>query len=446
MNELVSIILPSCNDGDYLFEAIDSILSQTYNNIELIVIDSSDNYMDLKKRVTKLDQRIQYYYREKNGVADALNYGISRATGDYIARMDADDISDIRRIEKQVTFLEKHSDIDVVGACFNKIDGKGTFIERRILPETNEEIQMNLVFENPICHPTIMFRRKLIGTGTLYANVFAEDYELWTRLILNHKFAIIQEELLKYRTYGGNVSLTQRHKVHESDCTSTKKYISQLFEIELNNYEEHDFVKNYYLIHASKEEIGDYSTFLKKQIQLLETLYIAVEKLGAKRKEYFLDELWKRWRCLLTASNMLFTPKWLTEKAFFKGNFNEIYKHVCEVIDENSRLIEKMKAENLTVGLYGYGERGRITLKKFVTILKEHGLKWKLQYIVDQKEQTYEYEGKIHRTITAEEIEIFKVDYILISTHVYFEEVKQKLVKLGISEEKIIRDNFIYYI
>ena len=126
--KLVSVVIPSCNDGIYLESAIRSILTQTYKDIEVIIVDSSDDIITLNI-LKKYANRIKCYYLPKKGVAAALNFGLSQITGEYVARMDADDISLPQRISKQVEFLEINKDISVLGTQCNVIDENGEIID-----------------------------------------------------------------------------------------------------------------------------------------------------------------------------------------------------------------------------------------------------------------------------------------------------------------------------
>ena len=97
--------MPSCNDYMYISEAVGSILNQTYQDLELIIVDGSDDSERMKKLVC-VDPRVKYFYREKRGIADALNFAVDHANGEYIARMDADDVAKNDRIKKQLKSKE----------------------------------------------------------------------------------------------------------------------------------------------------------------------------------------------------------------------------------------------------------------------------------------------------------------------------------------------------
>ena len=143
---LVSVIMSVYNGEKYLVQAIDSILNQTYQNFEFIIIDdcSTDNSSHILQEYAKKDSRIKIIKKEKNigikGFIENLNLGISIAEGKYIARMDADDISLPERFQKQVTFLENNPEIFMVGAQIDFINEKNEIIGEKAGALEHEEI------------------------------------------------------------------------------------------------------------------------------------------------------------------------------------------------------------------------------------------------------------------------------------------------------------------
>lgn len=209
---LVSVIIPVYNCVKFIDEAIDSIISQTYSKMEIFIIDdcSSDGTKEKVEQWAEIDKRIKPIYKTANtGYVESLNTAISMSSGEYVARMDGDDLSLPERIEKQVEFLEINKNIDVVGSkCL--ILGTNKVIQ----PQTDhDKISIGLLTMNQMCHPTIMFRSnkfKVLNFKYKTDYIPAEDYELWTRMIMSMKFANIDEVLLHYRLHGGNISI--KHK------------------------------------------------------------------------------------------------------------------------------------------------------------------------------------------------------------------------------------------
>lgn len=196
---LVSVVMSVYNDELYVAEAINSIISQSYENLEIIIIN--DASVDNSERIIKSfkDPRIRYYANDRNRkLAYSLNYAISVAQGKYIARMDADDISCITRIEKQVLFLESHNEVDIVGSYAKTFGDYETVLQ---YPINHDEIKATLLFHNALCHPAVMIRRSSLDQ--LYDENLAasQDYELWARLIWTKTFHNIPEVLLNYRVH-----------------------------------------------------------------------------------------------------------------------------------------------------------------------------------------------------------------------------------------------------
>ncbi len=200
----ISVIFPAYNAEKYISEAIESILSQTFHDFELIIVDdgSTDNTRSIIEKFSKKDSRIRPLFNEKNlGVVESLNRAIDISKGKYIARMDHDDISLPERLATQIRFFEEHPEIAAVGSNVILIDDKGDTIGIRRLPETPEEIGKFLVLGNQLVHPTVMLRREVFGVVGKYKKVLhAEDYHLWIEMVKKGlKLYNIQIPLMKYR-------------------------------------------------------------------------------------------------------------------------------------------------------------------------------------------------------------------------------------------------------
>jgi len=222
--------MPVYNGESYLADAIDSILNQTYTNFEFLIIDdgSSDGSAELIKSYD--DHRIQLISLPCNkGLVNALNMGLDLARGEYVARMDADDISMPERLERQILFLDANSDIDVCGSWLEAFDGVETTIWNP--PLTDEEIKCSLLFESVIYHPTVMMRKSIFLDGSVrYSRDYphAEDYELWVRLSRSCRFANIGEVLLKYRLHDRNIGRLESDVQLTSAGKVRRKLFSQL--------------------------------------------------------------------------------------------------------------------------------------------------------------------------------------------------------------------------
>jgi len=210
---LVSVLMPCYNAEDFVEEAIISMLEQTYKNIEIIAINdcSSDNTGKILHNLAVKDQRIRVVENEVNlKLIDTLNKGIGLCQGEYIARMDSDDISLPRRIEKEVQFLENNKDYDIVSTQFYTFRTGSAKKYLYTNPTEFEQLQAYLLFKSGICHPASMFRRRVfteLGLTFEKEYLHVEDYALWSKALYKTKLANINgEPLLLYRVHKSQVS------------------------------------------------------------------------------------------------------------------------------------------------------------------------------------------------------------------------------------------------
>lgn len=218
---LVSVILPVYNAERFLRPAVESILKQTYQNLQIILINdcSTDSSLSILQEYAKQDSRVQVESNPQNlKLSKTLNRAISLASGKYLARMDADDISAPARIEKQVAALEANPDVVVIGCDMSIIDEDGKAIGHRKYYATDEEIRKRMFFFSPFSHPAIVIRSEALNKVGPYDDKYnpAEDYELYFRLGTVGKFMNLKEELFIYRivgnsmTHGGTVKMENK--------------------------------------------------------------------------------------------------------------------------------------------------------------------------------------------------------------------------------------------
>lgn len=214
-NPLVSVVLPVYNAGKYLKDCLDSIDKQTYRPIELIAVDdcSTDDSFDILFKFSKGKKWVKILQNDRNkGVSPSFNYGVAEADGQFIARMDADDLMVPTRIEKQVDFLKKHPDVVIVGGQCFLIDKDGKNIGKKTFPLRNNEIYEMLFKTVPMQQPTIMINRKLLPKDFLFGNAKfspAEDYGLFFSAAKYGKLANLPDFTHYYREHGTNISLVR---------------------------------------------------------------------------------------------------------------------------------------------------------------------------------------------------------------------------------------------
>ncbi len=211
----VTVLMAVYNGALYLEEAIDSILSQTFQDFEFLIVNdgSTDHSRDIICAYD--DPRIRLIENEHNlGLTPSLNKGWRLAQGEFIARQDADDISAPERLAKQIARFRAQPDLALVGTAYQEINAQGTFISNGLLPCNSTEIRWDLFFYCPFVHSAMMFRKRMIAEKIGFYNEafsYAQDYELWWRISRCLQVANISDNLIQLRmnpssmtaTYGG---------------------------------------------------------------------------------------------------------------------------------------------------------------------------------------------------------------------------------------------------
>lgn len=210
MTPKISVVMSVYNGCQYLQEAIDSILGQTFNNFEFIIVDDASTDTSHEIICSFEDPRIVCLKNEKNiGLASSLNKGLKAARSMYIARMDADDVSLPDRLKKQVCFLDAHPEIGILGCACRLIDAKGQVCGVKPRLQDDTSIRWAALLRNPFIHPSVMLRREVLVThGLFYDETFqqTQDYEFFTRVLKYTKGANVNEPLLLYRTHPGDIT------------------------------------------------------------------------------------------------------------------------------------------------------------------------------------------------------------------------------------------------
>ena len=236
MEPRVSVILPTLQSESHIQTAIASILNQTYTDYELIVVDdgSTDHTRDIIE--TFDDPRIELVDGPRTGLANALNLGIKTAKGEYLARMDSDDISIPGRLEKQVAFMDSHPDIAVCGG-WQEHYGKNSYIHRT--PENPEQCKANLLFQCDVCHSLVMMRRQFLLDNDLFYNgdYLAEDYELWNRVVSKGKICNLQEVLGRYLEGDDNITCAKLRDLGSEQASISRRILESHLGMEVSDRE-----------------------------------------------------------------------------------------------------------------------------------------------------------------------------------------------------------------
>ncbi len=205
---LVSVIMPSYNCGNYICEAIDSVLGQSLSNFELIIVDDCSNDKTAEILTSYEDPRIVRIVNKSNlGPSMSRNIALNYAQGNYVAIMDADDVSLPQRLQKQVRYLEQHSDVGIIGSWTRTIDRAGREVETLRRSNCDALLKWETLFSPQFTHSSVMCRSQLLQMSGGYPSFnLAEDYDLWSRLFFLTKFSNFQDVLVLYRSHNESIS------------------------------------------------------------------------------------------------------------------------------------------------------------------------------------------------------------------------------------------------
>lgn len=242
---LITVIIPCYNAELYLSKALDSICSQSYQNLEILTINdgSNDKTIDILNNYASKDKRIVVVNNKFNiGLIETLNKGIDLANGLYIARMDADDTCDLNRISLLYEYLIKHPDIDVVSSGNILMDQNGYFL-KKMVPKALDNLALKFVsfFSTPIVHAGLLAKTKVFKKNLYNENyIHSEDYELFSRLILKDvKFGNVNLPLYHIRVNLESVSYkfetTQIQTTFSISEKNLKTYFNSSYTRELHS-------------------------------------------------------------------------------------------------------------------------------------------------------------------------------------------------------------------
>ena len=228
----ISVVMPTYNTPvPFLKEAVDSILDQTFQDFELIIIDDGSTDASCQYLEQLIDPRIRIIRNEANiGITKSLNIGLRAAKGKYIARMDSDDVSFPKRFEKQFAFMEKHPDVLLCGTNIEYFGSYSATTHHRI--KDMEWYRISTVFSNPgPSHPTAFLNHELLLRYNIFYDeelIYAQDYGLWVEISKRGRVCLLEEPLVRRRMYAGQVSSAHREKQIQCDRIVRNKLLVTL--------------------------------------------------------------------------------------------------------------------------------------------------------------------------------------------------------------------------
>jgi glycosyltransferase involved in cell wall biosynthesis len=232
MNEdvLITVIMPVFNSERYIKDSIGSILNQTHINLKLLIIDdnSTDDTINIIRNFD--DSRIKLYINNNYGLVESLKFGVNKVESEFMARMDSDDISHPRRLEKQLQILLE-TDSDICGCSFQTIDSSSIIMQQYKVPINKKDIYLSLVNNVPFCHGSLLAKTEIFKKytyGNYSKNKTHEDYHLWKKMIKNGiNFTNTNEKLYYLRIHGKSRSSKNNKFKRISQITLNRFFLEE---------------------------------------------------------------------------------------------------------------------------------------------------------------------------------------------------------------------------
>lgn len=304
---LISVILPAYNAELYLREAIDSVLTQTFTDFELIILNDGSTDQTENIILSYVDSRIVYVKNEQNlGLIGTLNKGMALAKGKYIARMDADDICFPERFEKQIAFLENNKEYIICGTSAYRFHND--ILDRKAfnVPLSDESIRVRLLFNSGFIHPSVMFRADIVRKYHIVFNEaykYAEDYYFWMDLLKYGKGLNLKEKLLYYR-----VVATSQTAVGNSNIEKRKEIIGNIHRRYFRDYhipvDDKEIELNFYLTNITRMKLLDLQKYNSIYIDdFLKKVIFELKKSGVSYWAIY-EEIGKVYFALIYTNNI----------------------------------------------------------------------------------------------------------------------------------------------
>ncbi|NDD53020.1 glycosyltransferase [bacterium] len=324
MENKISIVMSVRNGEQHLEKCIKSLLGQTLCDFELIITD--DNSQDrtwelISDYSANFFRKIKPIRNETNiGLTKSLNKMLEIASGEFVARIDADDTSNPNRLEKQAMFLDSNKDIDMVVGCGRVIDENGKELYGICPARDFLNLKWSLIFRNNIRHSTVMWRKKI---NQIYNEDFyyCQDYEMWCRMIRNgHKIGILHECVSDICECADTITKKTGERQEEMACLVTKQQAEFYMQKEISNSQ----AKNLRLIYAQKSglQAEQFQSASSKEISEATAIYLQAAECFFKKEKpdilEFAEEIGRDLNCLLLNSNkesiLVAIYKWFDEE------------------------------------------------------------------------------------------------------------------------------------
>lgn len=439
----ISVLMTVYDGEDFLDEAIESILNQTYTDFEFIIVvekDCNENTLLKVQQYAQKDKRICLLFNDiRVGLAESLNRGMRYAKGKYVARMDDDDVSMPTRLEKQWKYMEKNPDIGVCGCLQMTITPTS---EKKLLCATEpEELKAEMLFGCQLSHTSVMFRRDLFLEKQWFydGTMLAEDFNLWLNILDETKMANLDEVLVKHRYGFNNISENKGERLKRENSNLVKNALKKYLHLDNKWLEEiycawRNFPKNI------NEEQAIHIFF--ENLDFLRTIDVHNRDCKFVLPEAFVVVLFRRFQFILnnvikvlgiqeigSAFNHFVPDK---EKSF-NDNMLEFVNSIFCIEDSdciNAWLKLLRLPQNKKIVIWGMGEAYRLFINNYG--IDELRKNYQVLEICDSQK------GERDEKAVSELMKSDEYDYVLISTGNYFYEIKEQIIRnYSVSNRKI---------
>lgn len=414
---LVSIITSVYNCEKYLPDMVESVISQTYQNWEMIIIDdaSTDNTWKILSQYN--DSRIKKIQnRENKGLTVNLNKALELATGKYVARIDGDDVAYPRRFEKQVLFMEENPDVVLAGCWMRGFGNQNFFLQRM---EGAEETRIDFLFDTPVFHPALIMRKAILDQYAIkYDENFkcAQDYNLEYRLSKYGQIRNIPEILMKYRYHDKQISV-EKITEQQKYADKTRKAVLMELGIDLTDEESMAWQK------FSTWMFRDVSA---REICCIKSILSRIFNANKYKKIYPCNMLTK----ILFNRLETYTRDcdlWNEGKKKLDEGYDDKYKLMFQMMVQWKRLsqwgvgLENFLVEHdiYQIAIYGMGHIGRVLEEEL-----RHS-KVKVRYSIDKRAENAIGTDRINVVDPEDEME--EVDAIIVAVILGYEKIEAML-------------------
>jgi len=424
----VSVLMPVYNGAQHLRESIESIQRQTFTDWEFIIINefgSNDGSAEIAEIYANGDKRIRLVQNDQRlGLGESLNKGIRLAEGEYIARMDADDLSHPTRFAKQVQLMEASPNVAICGTYQHHFGPNINWVHRP--PIKAEQTRTNLLFKCDLCHSTLMLRKKmLIDHDLFYDNMYLnEDFELWTRVVVVADIVNIPEVLGDYRHGENNITKQKKEALEIESGMIVANSLLRNLHVSISQ-EDHELFNSWRNVFQQESDLDKRKNMLERLKLVLLRIWEANKRITFYDSESLVDTLVAKWRWAHHnvmnyvrdyCTNQL---EVLRERTIYVFGAGEVGRHVTAFLQERGVRVAKMidnyssKQSSSIEGTpicswEGYLQEATVNDFILITLLHEEEVLKQLEYAQIPKSRYISIVGEANRDVTDELLSLLK--------------------------------------